>query len=53
MSLNIIIVGAGIAGLTAAVSLHRSGHRVQVCGHPALYFQLLIWYQLNRYHIGI
>ncbi|KID97527.1 Monooxygenase, FAD-binding protein, partial [Metarhizium majus ARSEF 297] len=30
MPLDIAIIGAGIAGLTAAVSLRRSGHRVQI-----------------------
>ncbi|KAK4649146.1 uncharacterized protein QC761_116440 [Podospora bellae-mahoneyi] len=30
MSLHIIIVGAGIAGLSAAVSLRRTGHRVEI-----------------------
>lgn len=33
MPLDIAIIGAGIAGLTAAVSLRRSGHRVQVGEH--------------------
>ncbi|KAJ5273175.1 salicylate hydroxylase [Penicillium angulare] len=33
MPLKVIIIGAGIAGLTAAVSLRRSGHFVEVC-HP-------------------
>ena len=27
---NVIIVGAGIAGLTAAIGLHQKGHRVTV-----------------------
>ncbi|TWU71325.1 hypothetical protein ED733_001134 [Metarhizium rileyi] len=30
MSLDVAIIGAGIAGLSAAVSLRRSGHRVQI-----------------------
>ena len=30
MTLNIIVVGAGIAGLTVAVSLRQAGHSVQV-----------------------
>ncbi|KAK2592068.1 hypothetical protein QQS21_010229 [Conoideocrella luteorostrata] len=30
MPLDVAIIGAGIAGLTAAVSLSRSGHRVQI-----------------------
>lgn len=28
--MNIIVVGAGIAGLTAAISLRRAGHRVTI-----------------------
>ena len=30
LELNIIIVGAGIAGLASAITLSRAGHNVQV-----------------------
>lgn len=30
MPLTIIIIGAGIAGLTAAISLRKAGHHVEV-----------------------
>ena len=30
MPLQIIVIGAGIAGITAAVSLHQVGHKVTV-----------------------
>lgn len=31
MPLNVIIIGAGIAGLCATISLRQQGHSVQVC----------------------
>jgi phytoene dehydrogenase-like protein len=33
MPLNIIVIGAGIAGLTAAAALCKDGHTVQVSEH--------------------
>jgi len=36
MPLNIVIVGAGIAGLTAAISLRRAGHKVTIYERSAL-----------------
>jgi 2-polyprenyl-6-methoxyphenol hydroxylase-like FAD-dependent oxidoreductase len=30
-NLKVIIVGAGIAGLTAAISLRQNGHTVEIC----------------------
>jgi 2-polyprenyl-6-methoxyphenol hydroxylase-like FAD-dependent oxidoreductase len=30
MSLNVIVVGAGISGLCTAVALHQAGHLVKV-----------------------
>lgn len=29
--LNVVVVGAGIAGLTTAVALRKNGYNVQVC----------------------
>jgi len=31
MELNVIIVGAGLAGLASANGLRRAGHQVRVC----------------------
>lgn len=36
MTLNIVIVGAGVAGLAAAISLRRSGHRVTIYERSSL-----------------
>lgn len=33
-SLNVLIIGAGIAGLTAAIALGKQGHHVVVCTLP-------------------
>jgi monoamine oxidase len=30
MPLQVAVVGAGLAGLSAAIDLHRAGHNVQV-----------------------
>lgn len=29
--LKVAVVGAGIAGLSAAIALHQAGHQVEVC----------------------
>ena len=29
--LNVLVIGAGIAGLSAAIALGKQGHRVVVC----------------------
>ncbi|MDN3358805.1 FAD-dependent oxidoreductase [Actinomadura sp. DC4] len=31
--MDVIVVGGGIGGLTAAVALTRQGHRVEVCSN--------------------
>ena len=36
MPLKVVVVGAGIAGLCAAVSLRQAGHSVQVSSSYAL-----------------
>lgn len=32
--LHVLIIGAGIGGLTAAIALRQQGHRVEVCLFP-------------------
>jgi salicylate hydroxylase len=36
VALKVVIVGAGIAGLSAAISLRRAGHRVRIYERSAL-----------------
>lgn len=36
MPLKVIIVGAGIAGLCAAISLRKAGHKVEVCSEEVI-----------------
>lgn len=31
MGLQVVVVGAGLGGLAAAIALHREGHNVKVC----------------------
>lgn len=38
MPLKVIVVGAGLAGLGAAVALKRSGHEVEVGLHGEITF---------------
>ena len=40
-SLNIGVIGAGIAGLGAAVALGRAGHHVEVTNPPATHLPLI------------
>lgn len=34
MTLRVVVVGAGLAGLAAAIALHRAGHHVKVRKDP-------------------
>lgn len=41
VSLKILIVGAGIAGLTAAIGLRKEGHEVHVSGRNVVFGEVL------------
>ena len=56
MPLKVIVVGAGIAGLCASISLRQAGHEVEVCkcstNFPILVDVQIQLFILVSYHLS-